>query len=124
MDGVSVVMSVYDEPEHVKKTIDSVLKQVGVNFELIIVSDGASNAVVEVVNTYLNDERVRFIKQDNQGLTVALINGCSHAKSAFIARIDAGDIMLESRLEIQYKALVNDENIGFITITKSNNSIF
>jgi len=68
MDGVSVVMSVYDDPDHVHKTIESVLKQKGVDFEFIIVSDGASEAVVDVVKSYIGDLRVRFIQQSNTGI--------------------------------------------------------
>ena len=41
MVDVSVVMSVYDQPEHVRVTVDSVLAQQGIEFEFIIVSDGA-----------------------------------------------------------------------------------
>jgi len=114
MSGVSVVMSVYDEPEHVKKTIDSVLKQTGIDFEFIIVSDGASDSVVNVVKGYLTDQRLRFIEQENQGLTVALINGCNQARWPFIARIDAGDTMHPSRLLTQFDVLSGDEMLGFV----------
>lgn len=115
MDGVSVVMSVYDEPDHVQKTIESVLKQKGVDFEFIIVSDGASEAVVELVKSYADDLRVRFIQQSNAGLTVALINGCSNARFVYIARIDAGDVMLDDRLRIQYETLQANPDIGIVT---------
>ena len=115
MNDVSVVMSVYDEPEHVKKTIESVLKQEGVGFEFIIISDGASDAVISVVNSYLDDERICFIKQKNQGLTVALINACKHATSPFIARIDAGDVMHSDRLLLQANVLKTKEQIGIVS---------
>ena len=115
MDGVSVVMSVYDDPDHVHKTIESVLKQKGVDFEFIIVSDGASEAVVDVVKSYIGDLRVRFIQQSNTGLTVALINGCSNATFSYIARIDAGDVMLDDRLRIQYETLQANPDIGIVT---------
>ena len=115
MDGVSVVMSVYDDPDHVHKTIESVLKQKGVDFEFIIVSDGASEAVVDVVKSYIGDLRVRFIQQSSTGLTVALINGCSNATFSYIARIDAGDVMLDDRLRIQYETLQANPVIGIVT---------
>lgn len=115
MSDVSVVMSVYDEPEHVQKTIESVLNQEAIDFEFIIVSDGASDAVIQVVDSFIDDERIRFIKQQNQGLTVALINGCNCAKSPFIARIDAGDTMLESRLRTQCDKLVAEPSLGIVT---------
>ena len=114
MNFVSVVMSVFDEPEHVKKTIESVLSQKGVDFEFVIVSDGASEKVVSVVKSYQYDSRIRFIEQANKGLTVALINGCQQAKSSFIARIDAGDVMLEGRLKHQSDVLANEADVGFV----------
>ena len=115
MVNVSVVMSVYDEPEHVQKTIDSVLKQEGIDFEFVIVSDGANDAVVAVVTSFLSDSRIRFITQENQGLTVALINGCNHARAPFIARIDAGDLMVESRLLTQYHQIKDSPNVGIVS---------
>jgi len=110
---VSVVLSVHSEATHVKKTIDSVLAQQNIDFEFIIVSDGAEQSVIDVVTQY-NDDRIYFIEQKNQGLTKALINGCKHARSPFIARIDAGDCMLEDRLSIQAEALQSNDDLGLV----------
>lgn len=111
---VSVVMSVYDEPEHVRLTIDSVLAQKGVVFEFIIISDGASDEVGAVLESY-KDPRLKIVKQQNQGLTKALINGCEVAQAPFISRIDAGDLMKESRLKKQYEILNEQEDVAFVT---------
>jgi len=114
MLDVSVVMSIYDEPSHVQKTVDSVLAQHGINFEFVIISDGASEAVLNVVRRYLDDPRVRLIEQENQGLTKALINGCHQAQAPYIARIDAGDEMLEGRLALQNQRLNDFPDVGIV----------
>ena len=115
MTDVSVVMSVYDEPDHVQRTIESVLAQDGVDFEFIIISDGASDDVLEVVCDVLKHPRVKFIEQENQGLTKALINGCQQSSSPFIARIDAGDTMSKDRLKIQLGLLQENLELGIVT---------
>jgi len=115
MADVSVVMSVYDEPLHVQKTIDSVLAQKGVEFEFIIISDGATDDVVSVVKRYSSDPRIRLIEQENKGLTKALINGCRQTKAPFIARIDAGDEMLPARLLKQRQQLQSNPDLGFVS---------
>lgn len=93
-------MSVYDKPDDVVQSIDSVLSQSNVELELVVVSDGATPAVKKQLQQF-NDPRLRVIEQDNQGLTKALIQGCATAKYDIIARLDAGDCMLSGRLEKQ-----------------------
>ena len=97
---VSVVMSVFDKPAAVKSTVESVLCQQGVDLELIIVDDGASTEVLAVLDA-IDDGRVFVHHQANQGLTLALVQGCKLAKYDFIARIDVGDTMLVGRLAKQ-----------------------
>ncbi len=111
--SVSVVMSVYDKPHDVRLTVDSVLAQQGVELELVVVSDGASDDVNDVLAAY-QDSRLNIIYQTNQGLTVALANGCNHAKHEYIARVDAGDEMLAGRLLAQAQTLERDKSLALV----------
>jgi len=107
-------MSVYNEAEQVQTTIQSVLAQQGVDLEFIIVSDGADNDVLEVLNTVRSDPRIIIIEQQNQGLTKALIKGCDRTSNELIARIDAGDTMLAGRLVRQAETLLNNSDVGMV----------
>ncbi len=111
--GVSVVMSVYDKPDEVGSTVRSVLAQQGVDLELIVVSDGASSDVLDVLTAF-DDARLHVILQENQGLTEALINGCNTASHAFIARIDSGDRMRKGRLLQQARHLEANPNAALV----------
>ena len=113
--NVSVVMSVYDKPPDVRKTIDSVLEQSGINLELLIIDDGASQDVVDVLAEYDTNPSIQIIRQNNQGLTKALIKGCSLAKHDYIARIDSGDVMLANRLSQQAAVLTQYPNVGIVS---------
>lgn len=112
---VSVVMSVHANPSHVAATLDSVLEQSGVGFEVIVIDDGATEPVKQVLARYQNDDRVEVLGQANQGLTKALIRGCEAAQHPLVARIDAGDLMIPGRLRIQAQILSEQTELGLLT---------
>lgn len=104
---VSVVMSVYNCVEGIAATIDSLINQRGVTFEVIIVDDGSSDGTSEVLKAYADrDDRIIVFRQSNSGLTSALIVGCAAARGVFIARQDADDSSLVDRFRIQSEYLL------------------
>ena len=103
---VSVVMSVYNGAKYLWQSIESVLRQDGVDLEFIIVNDGSTDETGEILAGYAQrDKRVCSIDQENTGLTKALIRGCAEARGKYIARQDAGDLSLPGRLERQLEAI-------------------
>lgn len=96
---VSVVMSVYNGDRYLAASLDSVLFQEDVAFEVVVVDDGSTDRSPAVLADYgRRDSRVRVIRQENTGLTKALARGCSAARGDFIARQDADDVSLPGRL--------------------------
>lgn len=100
---VSVVLSVYSGERYLNSTIDSVLSQTLKEIELIVIDDGSnSKRITQILSDYeATDSRVVVIRKSNEGLTKALIEGCSQATAPYIARIDVGDSMLPDRLAKQ-----------------------
>jgi glycosyltransferase involved in cell wall biosynthesis len=113
---VSVVMSVYNSASDLARTLDSILSQDEVDFEFIVVNDGSSDQSGQILNEYAQrDSRLRIIHQENAGLTRALIRGCDVARGEFIARQDAGDISLPSRLKRQVAILRQQNECVFVS---------
>lgn len=113
---VSVVMSVYNEPERVGTAIESILSQSYRDFEFIVIDDGSTDRTPMVLEQYrLRDSRIRVLRQPNAGLTRALIRGCQEANGAYIARQDADDWSAPTRLGIQVDLLNSDPAIGFVS---------
>ena len=74
--------------------------------ELIVVDDGSTDGTADLLASYAKrDRRLRVVRQENAGLTAALVRGCAAARAEFIARHDAGDISHEDRLARQVAAL-------------------
>ena len=76
---VSVIMPAYNSEVYIRESIDSVLAQSFTDFELIVVDDGSTDATASIVESYA-DNRIRLIRQPNQGVSVARNTGIEAAR--------------------------------------------
>lgn len=98
---VTILLPVYNAEQTVSETIDSILVQTYSNFELLIINDGSDDRSEEIITSY-SDKRIRYYaNQENRGLIYTLNRGIEIAEGDYIARIDADDLMLKNRLEVQ-----------------------
>lgn len=110
---ISVVMGVRNGGDRLSLTIDSILKQEGVELEFIIVDDGSTDITPEILrHAAQDDERIRIVTREKRGLTASLIEGCQLARGEFIARQDANDISLPDRLRVQLATLERDHSFA------------
>lgn len=113
MCKVSVIMSTYKEEEiFLRQAIESILNQTYRNFEFIIILDNPNNFLhKKIINEYENvDKRIKFlVNEHNIGLTSSLNKGLSIAKGKYICRMDADDIAVNNRIEIEKKYLENNQ---------------
>lgn len=86
----SVIIPLYNKEHYIGKTVESVLKQSFIDYELIIVNDGSTDNSFEVVNNYF-DNRIRIINKMNGGVSSARNKGVNIAKGEFICFLDADD---------------------------------
>lgn len=111
---ISVLMPVYNtKEEYLRASIESILNQTFKNFEFIIVNDGSTNNVEEVILSY-KDDRIKYFKQENQGIVGALNNAWSKASGKYIARMDSDDIAYPERFAKQIKFLEENPEYSLI----------
>ena len=109
---VSVVMSVRNGMPYLHDAMTSILSQSLRNFEIIILDNASTDASVECIKSF-NDSRIHLIKNEKDiGLSASLNRGFSLAKGKYIARMDADDISLPQRLELQVAFLEAHPDIG------------
>jgi glycosyltransferase involved in cell wall biosynthesis len=113
---VSVVTAVYNGRDHLRESLESVLGQEGPPLELIVVDDGSTDGSSDVLADLARaDPRVRVVRQENRGLTRALIAGCDAARGRYIARHDADDVSLPGRLASQVAHLARHADCAFVS---------
>lgn len=87
---ISIVTPLYNKAATIKRAITSVLNQTFTDFELIVVNDGSSDDSEAVVRQ-IKDSRIRLVKQNNQGVSIARNRGIKESKNDWIAFLDADD---------------------------------
>ena len=97
---VSVLMPVYNAEKYLKTAIDGILAQTFTDFELIAVNDGSADNSEEIILSY-KDERIKYYKQENQGVARTLNNGLNHCRGKYIRRHDADDLSTPNSLKEQ-----------------------
>lgn len=112
--AITCLMSVYNGEKFLKEAIDSILNQTYTNFEFLIINDGSTDDSVKIIESY-DDPRIRLVhNEQNIGLTKSLNKGIDLAKGKYIARMDADDVSLEERFEMQLKFMGNNKSLTMV----------
>jgi len=111
---ISVVMPVYNGALFIKEAIESILIQTFMDFEFIIIDDGSTDHTIDIINN-IKDKRIRLIQNSrNQGNYVVRNIGNKLARGKYIAVMDADDVSIPDRLEIQYHYLERNRKTGLV----------
>lgn len=109
---ISVILPAYNAEKYLHDAIDSILNQTYTNFELIILNDGSTDKTEEIILSY-SDPRIRYVKnKQNLKLIKTLNKGIELAKGKYIARMDADDISLPNRFQVEYDFMESNPNIS------------
>ncbi len=112
---ISVLLPCRDCADSVGAALDSLLAQTLDDFEILAVDDGSRDATPAVLAKYARrDPRVRVLARPRQGLVAALSAGLTEARAPFIARMDADDLCLPKRLELQAVRLDVRPDLGLV----------
>jgi glycosyltransferase involved in cell wall biosynthesis len=110
--SVTVLMPVFNAAAHLDAAIRSILVQTWRDLELLIVDDGSTDGSVALVRSFA-DPRIRLVQQDgHRGIVEALNRGLDLAGGALVARMDADDVSVPTRLARQVEFLERHPEIG------------
>ena len=91
---VAVILTTYNGATRgfLEIAIESVLKQTFQNYELLIVDDGSEDETRELCERYISNPRIRYIYQENSGLSRARNAGIESTDCMFICFLDDDDV--------------------------------
>jgi len=94
--GVSVIIPAYNYARFLPSAVESSLTQDYPNFEILVIDDGSKDNTREVMADY--GPPVRYIHQQNAGLSAARNTGIREAKFDYVCFLDADDLLLPTHL--------------------------
>lgn len=111
---VSTVIATYNMGRYLPEAIESVRRQTYQPLEIIIVDDGSTDDTALLAARWDDDSRVRYIRQENQGQTVAKNRGIAESTGAYIAFLDGDDRWKANKLELQMPLFDAAGTIGVV----------
>lgn len=112
MPLISVIMPVYNVERYIKNSIQSVMSQTLVDFELLVVDDGSSDNSMEFVSEF-KDDRIKVFRKDNGGLSDARNFGLKKAKGKYVYFIDSDDWIEPDLLNTCF-SLLEERQLDFL----------
>jgi glycosyltransferase involved in cell wall biosynthesis len=109
---LSVVIPVRDGARYLRAAVDSVRAQTVRELELIVVDDGSEDATPELIRAL--DPPVRGVRQEPAGVAAALNRGVELARGDLIAFLDADDLWVPRKTEVQLAALAADPALHMV----------
>jgi glycosyltransferase involved in cell wall biosynthesis len=112
----SVVIPYYNAGKYIDETMKSVLGQIRLPDEVIIVNDGSTDELsLQKIKQWESDELVTVINQENAGVGATLTNGAKQANGDVIFEVDSDDILGRTYIEEFMRVFENDEGIEGVT---------
>ncbi|MBT0566277.1 glycosyltransferase [Williamsia sp. CHRR-6] len=90
----SFLTTAYRTEHYIEATIASVLAQTWIDWELVIVDNGNSEEMAEIVGRYTHDSRIRLVRQENQGYVGGVMAAAAQARGRYFVVLDSDDHLL------------------------------
>jgi glycosyltransferase involved in cell wall biosynthesis len=111
MPAISVILPVFNGELVLERSIESVLKQSFIDFELIVIDDGSTDNSIDIIMKYAHlDNRIVFASQSNRGVSASRNYGLTLSNGQFLAFIDADDWMESNMLEVMYNSMIQEKS--------------
>ena len=102
---ITIMTPVYNRRSTIQRTIDSVKKQKFKNIEYIIIDDGSTESIDDIVQEFMDSTKlpVMFIKKTNGGVHTARNLGYRYGRGELVVCIDSDDELMPEACEVFYK---------------------
>ncbi|MFH7013760.1 glycosyltransferase family 2 protein [Flavobacterium sp. FlaQc-52] len=99
MNKVSIIVPCYNQAHYLPEALHSVLCQMYINWECIIINDGSFDNTEQVAREWLlKDNRFKYIFKENGGLSSARNAGLDFANGDYVQFLDADDYLDSEKL--------------------------
>ncbi|WP_314065868.1 glycosyltransferase [uncultured Vagococcus sp.] len=127
---ISVIVPVYNSERFVSKCIESIINQIYLNLEIIIINDGSTDRSTQICEYYAKiDSRIILINKQNSGVSDSRNIGIKVASGEYIGFVDSDDtissnfyfnlmeLMVSNNSDVGVLGnyLVNTRNISILT---------
>ncbi len=116
---VSVIIPCYNSADFIDETIQSIIDQDILEMEIICVDNGSTDQTLNILNELQKkDSRITIAIEPKKGASFARAKGFNLAKGDFIQFLDSDDIIKTDKLNIQMKA-IEEQDVDWVVSDRS-----
>lgn len=106
---ISIIVPCYNTENYIEQCLDSLIHQSYKNLEIILVNDGSTDDTDAKIQPYLSDDRIRYIIQENKGLSGARNTGLDIMKGEYVCFVDSDDFLHKDYVKTLYENLIKTD---------------
>lgn len=99
---ISIIVPIYNAEKYIEKCLTSLVNQTKKELEFILINDGSTDNTEKVIKRF-DDKRIKYFKNENQGIGKTRNFGLSQATSKYIMFCDSDDYYELNMCELMYK---------------------
>ena len=112
MVKVSIIIPTFNRANLITRALESVFKQTISDYEIIIIDDGSTDNTKDVLKPF--QDRIRYVYQQNKGISAARNLGITMAQGQYIAFLDSDDTWIPEKLALQAQVLDENPTVGIV----------
>jgi glycosyltransferase involved in cell wall biosynthesis len=103
---ISVIVPCFNQGSYLAEALESIARQTHESWECLIFDDGSSDNTPDVASHFVRrDSRFRYFHHPNRGPSASRNRGLSMARGGLMQFLDADDVILPDKFELQVAAL-------------------
>lgn len=123
---ISIIIPVYNSEQYLEKCLDSVLAQDYPDLEIIVINDGSTDSSGSILERYSGVYPcIRYIQQENSGVSAARNHGIKVARGKYIAFVDSDDTIPPNYISALYRIMMEDKvELSIVSVEDSYGNIY
>ncbi|MBF2057065.1 MAG: glycosyltransferase family 2 protein [Cyanobacterium sp. T60_A2020_053] len=109
--SISAVICTYNREEYLRGALDSLLHQDLANYEIIVVDNASTDGTADIVKSYSDNPKVKYVYEPKLGLSVARNTGVINATGEIVAYLDDDAIAPSHWLPTLLEVFENDSDV-------------
>jgi glycosyltransferase involved in cell wall biosynthesis len=111
--AVSILLPVFNAEATLEPCLESIQRQSLTHFECLVLNDGSGDRSLAMAQQFATcDGRFRVFDMPHRGIVATMNEGLAYCRAAIVARMDADDLMLSQRLQLQCEMLASREDLA------------
>jgi len=110
----SIVMPVYNVENYLRASLDSILNQTFIDYEVICINDGSTDSSLSILEEYsIKSTKIHIIDQLNNGLSASRNKGIQESRGDYIFFLDSDDWIVPDTLKLLFEKQSGEDMICF-----------